>query len=60
MSRDCSPRIVDKGVGVSRFWKGKGATAVDISSFFYRSKQHIAFEKFWVSSSTRRERGAAD
>jgi len=33
-----------------RHRRGKGATAVDISNFFYRSKQHIAFEKFWASS----------
>jgi len=27
--------------------RGKGATAVDISNFFYRTKQHKAFEIFW-------------
>ncbi len=37
-----------------RHKRGNGATAVDISNFFYRSKQHIAFEKFWASSVNRR------
>ena len=37
--------------------RGKGATAVDISNFFYRSKQHINFERFWKGAVNRR-RGA--
>jgi hypothetical protein len=40
-----------------RHKKGKGATAIDISNFFYRSKQHIAFEKFWASSMNKLEQG---
>jgi hypothetical protein len=33
---------------------GKGAKAVDISNFFYRSKQHTAFENFWKSVANKR------
>ncbi|HEY0701300.1 MAG TPA: AIPR family protein [Candidatus Acidoferrales bacterium] len=34
--------------------RGKGAKAVDISNFFYRSKQHLAFETFWLSKANNR------
>lgn len=34
--------------------RGKGAKAVDISNFFYRSKQHLGFEKFWRTSMNKR------
>jgi hypothetical protein len=34
--------------------RGPGAKAVDVSNFFYRSKQHLAFEKFWSSAKNKR------
>ncbi|MFI5118381.1 MAG: AIPR family protein [Terriglobales bacterium] len=34
--------------------RGKGARAVDISNFFYRSKQHDKFEHFWHSPMNKR------
>jgi hypothetical protein len=34
--------------------RGPGARAVDISNFFYRSNQHVAFDKFWRSGKNRR------
>lgn len=37
-----------------RLHRGSGATAVDISNFFYRSKQHVAFERFWGSNHNKR------
>jgi hypothetical protein len=37
-----------------RLRRGKGAKAVDISNFFYRSKQHLAFEKYWRSAANNR------
>jgi hypothetical protein len=36
--------------------RGKGSKAVDISNFFYRSKQHVAFAKFWNSAANRKRR----
>jgi hypothetical protein len=38
--------------------RGKGARAIDISNFFYRSKQHIAFERFWRSPNNIRRKQA--
>lgn len=34
--------------------RGKGSKAVDVSNFFYRTKQHVAFESFWRSAANKR------
>jgi hypothetical protein len=36
--------------------RGKGKKATDISNFFYRPHQHLAFEKYWASRSNARRR----
>jgi hypothetical protein len=34
--------------------RGKGARAIDVSSFFKRKNQHVEFDKFWRGSANKR------
>ena len=40
-----------------RLRRGKGATAIDVSSFFKRKNLHVEFERFWHGSDNQRKRG---
>jgi len=40
-----------------RLRRGKGATAIDVSSFFKRKNLHVEFERFWYGSTNQRKSG---